>query len=90
MYLPLLISCLVGQLILEGAAAKLLWGWFLVPTLGLPVISFMQTIGIVLLADLLVERVSSVEEKIDAELLFASYTRPVMIMAFGFFVHLMM
>ena len=38
--------------LLDGAALSLLWGWFVIP-IGFPAISFLQAIGLVIIADLL-------------------------------------
>ncbi|MFA5651987.1 MAG: hypothetical protein WC933_01360 [Candidatus Paceibacterota bacterium] len=47
------VAILIVSSLISGFALKLLWGWFLVPNLGLPVISLVQSTGIVLIVELL-------------------------------------
>ena len=48
-----LVACV--QLPLNGVVLMMLWGWFMVPTLGLPIISLVQAIGINLVISFLTQ-----------------------------------
>jgi hypothetical protein len=63
----LLIIFWIVAIISEGYVLSVLWGWFMVPTLGLPGISLVQAIGISLIFALLTHRVQKedFEEFID-------------------------
>ena len=41
----IIVAMVVGYL-LNGLALKMLWGWFMVPTFGLPTLSLAQAIGV--------------------------------------------
>lgn len=50
--------------VVNGVALKLLWGWFIVPTFGLPILSVPIAIGIILIASVLT---SSYNPSLDQE-----------------------
>ena len=49
----ILIIWLIARSALDGWALSVLWGWFLVPTLGLPDLSFIQATGIAIIVEFL-------------------------------------
>ena len=49
--------------ILHGWALSLLWGWFFVPTLGLPSLSIVQAIGVSIVVSFLTARYAATDDK---------------------------
>ena len=87
--LGLIVLTIVASL-LDGVALKLLWGWFMVPTLGLPVISLVQAIGIGIVIGLLTQQHIPRNADEYKELLVYAVITPVLATAFGWVVHLFM
>jgi hypothetical protein len=92
-------ACLALMLIgvlLNGWVLSLLWGWFLVPTLGLPSLSILQSIGIALAISYLTYQYIDTQPKDFTfvekfgEILVVTIVRPFFAVTFGFIVHLMM
>lgn len=52
-FVALVSVAIVVHALIEGWVLSILWGWFMVPTLGLPVISVPQAIGIALVINML-------------------------------------
>ncbi len=84
------IAMVVVAYLLNGVALKLLWGWFMVPTLGLPVISLVQAIGIGIVIGFLTQQHIPRDEDAKKELLFFEVLSPVLAIAVGWIVHLFM
>ena len=87
--LGLIVLTIVAYL-LNGVALKLLWGWFMVSTLGLPVISLVQAIGIGIVIGFLTQQHIPRDEDEKKELLVFEVLTPVIVIAFGWIVHLFM
>lgn len=83
-----LIVCLV--VVLHGVALELLWGWFIVPTFGLPGISLAQAIGIVIAFALLTLQHIPRDEDAKKEALAFDTFVPVFAIVVGWVVHLFM
>jgi len=62
-----LVTLMVLGALLNGWALNLLWGWFLVPTLGLPDISIVEAIGISLVISFLTSNPTSSSSSSDDE-----------------------
>ncbi|QQG45560.1 MAG: hypothetical protein HYW89_01360 [Candidatus Sungiibacteriota bacterium] len=76
--------------LLSGVALKLLWGWFMVPTLGLPVISLVQAIGVGIVISFLTQQHIPRDKDEAKELLIYEVIKPVLAIAVGWVVHLFM
>ncbi|MEK9171051.1 MAG: hypothetical protein AAB789_01925 [Patescibacteria group bacterium] len=85
-----LIALMIVAYLLNGVALKLLWGWFMVPTLGLPVISLVQAIGIGIVIGFLTQQHIPRDEDAKKELLVFEVLTPVLAIAVGWIVHLFM
>ena len=85
-----LIALMIVAYLLNGVALKLLWGWFMVPTLGLPVISLVQAIGIGIVIGFLTQQHIPRDEDEKKELLVFEVLTPVLAIAIGWIVHLFM
>lgn len=57
------VALLVVSALLRGYVLSILWGWFMVPTLGLPQLSVVQAIGIAIVVSFLTHQVNDYEEK---------------------------
>ncbi len=84
------IILMIVTLPLNGVALKLLWGWFMVPTFGLPVISLVQATGIALVIRFLTQRHIPRDEDEEKQLFNHEIFVPVLAIAFGWSVHLFM
>lgn len=82
----------VVALLVNGFALKLLWGWFVVPTFGLPVLTFPIAIGIILVACIFTGAYNVALETEDGRLkiILASFLIPVYAVVVGFIVRLFM
>ena len=85
-----LIALMIVAYLLNGVALKLLWGWFMVPTLGLPVISLVQAIGIGIVIGFLTQQHIPRDKEQKKELLVFEVLTPVLAIAVGWIVHLFM
>jgi hypothetical protein len=85
-----LIALVIVAYLLNGVALKLLWGWFMVPTLSLPAISLVQAIGIGIVIDFLTQQHIPRDEDERKELLVHEVLAPVLAIAVGWVVHLFM
>jgi hypothetical protein len=79
--------------ILNGWALSVLWGWFFVPTLGLPELGIVQAIGIAMVVGYLTYQHIDTQPK-DGEAMgkivsavIQSVARPVFAVTFGWVVH---
>ncbi len=84
------IGFMVAAYLLNGAALMLLWGWFMVSTFGLPVISLVQAIGIGIIIGFLTQQHIPRDEDMKKELLLYEIILPVFATATGWIVHLFM
>ena len=85
-----LIALMIVAYLVNGVALKLLWSWFMVPTLGLPVISLVQAIGIGIVIGFLTQQHIPRNEDEKKELLVFEVLNPVLAIAVGWVVHLFM
>ena len=85
-----LIVLMIVAYLLNGVVLKLLWGWFMVPTLGLPVISLVQAIGIGIVISFLTQQHIPRDEDEKKKLLVFEILKPVFTIAVGWVVHLFM
>ena len=82
--------------ILNGYVLSILWGWFIVPTLGAPTLSTVPAIGIALVVAYLTYQVSDCEKvkrefSEEVERFFGLVVlRPLLTLLFGWAVHLFM
>lgn len=75
---------------LQGFALKLLWGWFMVPGLGLPTLPWVQAMGVAILANLLTSQHIPRDESKWRELVAHNISMPVVFLIFGWIAHLFM
>ena len=80
---------------LNGWVLSMLWGWFMVPTLGLPVLSLAPAIGIALVISYLTHQTIDCESKkkeLEEKVAYAALVilRPFFVLFFGWVVHLCM
>jgi hypothetical protein len=87
------IVLMVIAAILNGWGLSVLWGWFFVPTLGLPQLGVVQAIGIAMVVGYLTYQHIDTQPK-DGEAMeklvnagITSVIRPVFAVAFGWVVH---
>lgn len=88
---------LVLTTILRGYVLSIMWGWFMVPTLGLPKLSIVQAIGIAAVISFLtyqdnsgtVKKQRSASEAFTEALVIAA-CYPLVVLLFGWVVHLYM
>lgn len=73
--------------ILEGVAVQLLWGWFVVPILGLHPISFTAAIGLTLLANLWTQQYITRNEEETIKFYHFGIINSLATIVIGFFVH---
>lgn len=85
-----LIALTIVVYLLNGVALKLLWGWFMVPTFGLPVISLVQALGIMIIISFLAHQHIPMYKDFENEQFFFLILIPVLAMAVGWIVHLFM
>ena len=83
--------------IFNGYALSVLWGWFMVPTFGLPELSVAPAIGIALVVGYLTKQYNNSKtkknESFGKELLKSALTailKPSFALLFGYIVHLFM
>ena len=76
-------------------ALKQMWSWFIAETFGIQAINYGQSLGIVLMIQLLLSRAETTDErgadsKIGlAEYLFDNYLSPLILLAAGWAIHLL-
>ena len=56
---------LIGGSIAGGWALSVLWGWFIVPVFGLPALSVVQSIGIILITGYITNKPSQGKDERD-------------------------
>ncbi len=79
---------IVAVYFLDGFVLKLLWGWFIVTTFGLPAISLAQAIGISMIVNYLtIQHIPRTDQE-RAEMYSYSLTSPVIVVFAGWIVHL--
>lgn len=85
------------EFIYNGLVLSNLWGWFMVPTFGLPKVSVTLGIGIVLIVSLLTVQYTNEGDddygyfwKIFQISLYNSFVKPSVALSIGYFVHLSM
>lgn len=54
-----MIALVVASSIWSGYVLSILWGWFIVPTFGLPMLSIPAAIGVALIAGFLTKQISA-------------------------------
>ena len=86
------IAFVVSCFLLNGFALKFLWGWFMVPTLGLPVISLAQSIGIALVIGYFTFKHIPKGKKDNGDVdiwqpIINEFSMSVAILAFGWIIH---
>ena len=79
--------------ILNGFALTVLWGWFIVPVFGLPVLAIVPAIGLVLVVGFLTHRVTKKSDSKSTsdmlvEALIASLLNPLVFLLIGWIVTL--
>ena len=84
------IATTVGLYLLNGVTLMLLWGWFMVPTFGLPVISLVQAIGIGMVIGFLTFQHIPRNKEEEKEMIALALLIPVLTIAFGWGFHLFM
>lgn len=57
------VAMMVISSLLRGYALSVLWGWFMVPTLGLPALSVVQAIGIAIVISFLTYQYNDCQKK---------------------------
>jgi len=85
MFVVAIVACPLG-----GVALRLLWGWFMVPTFGLPVISLVQAIGIALVISFLTQQHIPRDEDEKVKMIIHELLAPVVFVSIGWVVHLFM
>ena len=82
--------------ILNGFVFSILWKWFMVPTLGLPMIGIVQSIGIATMVGYLtnhnIAKENDDEDKIEkyTRLVVISIFRPLLALLIGYIAHFFM
>lgn len=84
------IGFMVVAYLIDGLALKLLWNWFMVPILGLPVLSLVQSIGISIVVGFLTQQHIPRDEDQKKELIIYFILTPVTAVIIGYIVHLFM
>jgi len=84
------LALMVVAYLLDGVALKLLWGWFLVPTLGFPAISLVQAIGISIVIGFMTQQHIPRDEDEKKELYVYVFLTPILAIVIGWIVHLFM
>lgn len=73
-----------------GWVLKVMWGWYMVPALGLPTLSLVPAIGIVLIAQLLtIQYIPRTEEELNMLIVF-EFSVPTVTIVAGCILHLFM
>ena len=85
-----MIGFMIIAYLLDGLALKLLWGWFMVPTFGLPVISLVQAIGIGIVISFLTQQHIPRDEEQQTEMMVFTVVVPVLAIIIGGVAHLFM
>ena len=87
MFIGLVLLMIVGY-VLDGLALQFLWGWFMVPSLNLPVISFVQAIGISIVIGYLTHQYIHLRDEYEWELIVYTIMSPIITLTVGWIVHL--
>ena len=88
----ILAVAIVVSMLLDGLVLRALWGWFVVPTFGIPALTLVQAIGIGLIVSLLImtqgtQSTKSFEDQaIDS--LGWTIVKPLMFLFLGYIVYL--
>lgn len=93
-YIMLGIIAIVSEVILNGLAVKILWGWFISPIFNLSLLSMAQAIGLAFFVNYMFAKRSNqnkkqIREEI-AEILMWSIGFPLLSIAIGFILKLFM
>ncbi len=73
--------------VLNGIALKLLWGWFVVPVFGIPVLELWSSTGIGIVVRYLTSQQIPREDKEINDAFFYSIYNPALAVAFGYIVY---
>ncbi|MDP3726358.1 MAG: hypothetical protein Q8R36_04140 [bacterium] len=90
------VALIVVGSIANGFVLSVLWGWFIVPTLGLPALSVVQAIGIAMVVSYLtyhyIDTQKGTEDKREkiAMAIGMVILRPLFALFFGWIIHLFM
>ncbi len=76
--------------LVNGFALKLLWNWFMVPILELPILSLTQAIGIGIVVGSLTHQYIPMNKEQKIEVMFSMMLLPIASILFGYVVHLFM
>ena len=85
-----LVLLVIVTYLLDGVALKLLWGWFMVPTFGLPTVSLAQAIGISIIVGFLTHQHIPRDDIEQRKLLLYQVVVPILAIFTGGIVHLFM
>jgi len=88
--LSLFVLTTAGLALLNGWVLSVLWGWFVVPTFGLPSLSVVEAIGIALIAAFLTHQYHSVPKEKTREYYLILFFSPLIALFIGWLVHLFM
>ena len=90
------VALMIVSTLLNGWALSVLWGWFFVPTLGLPDLTVVQAIGIGMVVSYLTHQYTDTDSKneewwegIVRAFSFAIF-KPIFAISFGWVIHLFM
>ena len=88
---------MVVSSIFNGYALSVLWGWFIVPTFGMPALGVVPAIGIAMVVSYLTHQTHESEKKDDDGIgvkifkaVILSLGKPAFTLLFGWIVHLFM
>jgi len=84
------IVLMVVSSVLNGWALSILWGWFFVPTLGMPQISVVQAIGIAMVVSYLTYQYIDDESNNLIRPFILAFARPFIAVIIGAIVHAFM
>ena len=80
----------IPGIVVHAIALKLLWGWFLIPTLGVPAVSLEQAIGIYLIVACITQRLIPEDDWKNWKLMEYSLMHPLFAIAVGWIVQWLM
>ncbi len=90
MFIILFVIVLAVLYLLNGVALNLLWGWFMVPTFGLPAISLAQAVGLTIIINFLTHQYIPFEDDNERKKFFAyEIATPVFAIVVGYIIHRM-
>lgn len=92
-----LLFLIVASSIFNGYALSVLWGWFVVPTFGVPQLSVVSAIGIALIVSYMTHQITDDKKgekgnfgETMAQATANAITKPLFALLFGYIVHLFM